>query len=171
MLVLTLGGSLLTGAVPACLLGGFRIVYQMVELVSVELRRACDLGRLDHRACNYHFDLRDFVGLAVRVMRVCHWRVGMVAALTIVRDRVRGAGEISARAFVRWRPDPDGLGLCPICQDGYELGGYGVLRCGHIMHLHCRLEYEAYERGRATYRLPRCSICAAPFEGFGCICL
>ena len=51
------------------------------------------------------------------------------------------------------------------------MGGYGVLRCRHIMHLHCRLEYEAYERGRAPFRLPRCSICAAPFKGFGCICL
>ena len=95
----------------------------------------------------------------------------MVDALAIVRERVRLAGEISARAFVRWRPDPNGMGLCPICQEGYKLGGYGVLCCGHIIHLHCRLEYEAYERGRAPYRLPRCSICAAPFEGFGCICL
>jgi hypothetical protein len=63
------------------------------------------------------------------------------------------------------------MGLCPICQDGFELGGYGVLRWGHVMHLHCRLEYEAYEHGRAPHRLLRCSICAAPFEGFQCICL
>ena len=104
-------------------------------------------------------------------MRVCHRRVGPVDALTIVRERVRRAGEISGRAFVRWRPDPKVLGLCPICQYGYKLGGYGVLLCGHIMHLHCRLEYEAHERGRAPNRVPRCTICAAPFEGFRYICL
>ena len=84
---------------------------------------------------------------------------------------MRLAGEISARAFVRWRPEPDGLGLCSICQEGYDLGGYGVLCCGHIMHLQCWFEYEAHERGQAPNRVPRCSICAAPFEGFGYICL
>ena len=95
----------------------------------------------------------------------------MVDALAIVRDRVRDAERMSVRAFVRWRPDPDGLGLCPICQNGYELGGYGVLLCGHVMHLHCRLEYEAYERGRAPNRVPRCTLCGAPFEEFGYICM
>ena len=67
----------------------------------------------------------------------------MVDALTIVRDRVRDAEQTLVHAFVRWHPDPDGLGLCPICQDGYELGGYGVIFCGHVMHLLCRLECEA----------------------------
>jgi hypothetical protein len=171
MLVLTSGGSLLTGALSARQLGGFRIVQQLMGLIGAELRTACDLGHLNHRLCPYHHDLRDFVGLAVRVMRVCHRRVGPVDALTIVRERVRRAGEISGRAFVRWRPDPEVLGLCPICQDGYELGGYGVLLCGHIMHLHCRLEYEAYERGRAPNRVPSCTLCGAPFEGFGSICM
>ena len=90
----------------------------------------------------------------------------MVDALATVSERVRIAGELSARAFVRWVPDPYRMGLCPICQDGYELGGYGVLHCGHIMLLQCRLEYEAYERGRAPHRLPECSICRARFEGF-----
>ena len=90
-------------------------------------------------------------------------------ALAIVRERVRMAGELSARAFVRWCPDPDGVGLCPTCQDGYELCGYGVLQCSHIMHLHCQLEYEVYECGRAPHRLPECSICKARFEGFVCI--
>ena len=70
MLVLTLGGSLLTGGLLAHMLGGFRIVYQMMRLVSVELRRACKYGHLNNRFCPYHYDLRDFVGLAVRVMRV-----------------------------------------------------------------------------------------------------
>ena len=78
---------------------------------------------------------------------------------------------MSGRAFVRICSDPEGLGLCPICQEGYELGGYGVLLCGHIMHLHCRLEYEAYESGWAPNRVPRCTICGAQFEGFGYICL
>ena len=59
----------------------------------------------------------------------------MVAALAIVRERVREAGEILARAFELWRSDHNGMGLCPICQEGYELGGYGVLLCGHIRHL------------------------------------
>jgi hypothetical protein len=141
----------------------------MMGLIGDELDRACGVGHLDHHYCPYHFDLQDFVGLAVRVMRVCHRRVGRVDALTIVRERVRMAGESSARAFVSWRPDPDGMGCCPICQEGFELGGYGVLLCGHIMHRHCRLEYEAYERGRAPHRLPECSICRARFEGFVCI--
>ena len=169
MLVLTSGGSFLTGGVLACKLGGFWIAYQMMGLVGVELHRACGRGHLDHRYCPYHYNLQDFMGLAVRVMRVCRRQVGMVDALAIVWERVRLDGEILARAFVHWRPDPDGMGLCPICQECYELGGYGVLCCGHIMHLHFRLEYEAYEPGRAPYRLPKCSICTAPFEGFECI--
>ena len=152
MLVLTSGGSLLTGALLARQLFFFQIVEHMMGLIGAELRSACDLGRLDHRLCPYHHDLQDFVGLAVRLMRVCHWQVGPVDALTIVRERVRRAGDISGRAFVRGRADPDVLGVCPICQDGYKLGGYGGFLCGHIMHLHCRLEYEAYERGHAPYR-------------------
>ena len=35
--------------------------------------------------------------------------------------------------------DFDKLGLCPIFQDGFELGRYGVLACRHIMHLDCRV--------------------------------
>ena len=109
------------------------------------------------------------MGLAVRVMQVCHRRVVMIDGLTIVRARVWTAYESSSRAFVRWHPDLDGLGCCPICQDGYELGGYGVLSCGHILHRQCRLEYEAYERGRAPHRAPECPMCLAQFEGFVCI--
>ena len=171
MLVLTSSGSLVTGPLSVRQLGGFRIVQQLMGLIGREFRTACKLGHLYHRFCPYHDDLRDFVGLAVRVMRVCHRRVGPVDALTIVRDRVREAGEISGRAFVRVRADPDALGVCPICQDGYELGGYGGFLCGHTMHLHCRLEYEAYERGHAPYRGPRCPLCGTPFEGFRYICM
>ena len=83
----------------------------MMGLIGIELDHACGLGHLDHQYCPYHYNLRELVGLAVRVMRVCQWQVGMVDALAIVRERVREAGEILARAFVRWRPDPDGMGL------------------------------------------------------------
>ena len=85
-------------------------------------------------------------------------------ALTVVRERVSYAVAASSRAFITF--DPDGMGVCPVCQEGFELGGYGVLLCGHVMHRQCRLEYEAFERGRAPRRLPECSICRAPFEGF-----
>ena len=71
MLVLTLGGFLLTGGVSARRLGGFWIVYQMMELIGDELTCACGFGHLDNRSCPYHYDLRGYVELAVRVMRVC----------------------------------------------------------------------------------------------------
>ena len=141
MLVLTSGGFLLTGDVLARRLGGFRIVYQMMGLIGAKLTCACGLGKLDHRSCPYHYDLREYVCLAVHVMRVCRRRVGRVDALATVSERVMMVGGLSARAFVRWCPDPDGMGLCPIFQDGYNLSGYSVLHCGHVMHLHCRLEY------------------------------
>jgi len=161
----------MTGGVSTRRLGGFWIVYQMMGLIGVELTRSCGLGHLNNRSCLYHYNLQDYVGLAVRLMRVCWQRVGLVDALATVSERVRIAGEVLARAFVRWVPDPDGMGLCHICQDGYELGWYGVLHCGHIMHLHFRLEYEAYEHGWAPHRLPECSVCKARFEGFVCICV
>ena len=110
----------------------------MMGLIGIELERACNIGHLNHQYCPYHYDLWDFVGLAVCVMHVCQRRVGMVDALAFFRERVREAGEISARAFERCRPNLNEMGLCPICQEGYKLGGYGVLSCGHIMHLHCR---------------------------------
>ena len=138
MLGLTSGGFLLTGDVLACRLGGFRIVYQMMGLVGAELTCACGLGHLDQRSFPYHYDLRDYVYLAVRVMRVCRRQVGRVDALATVSERVTLVETLLARAFVRGYRDPDEMGLCPICQDGYKLGGYGVLQCGHIMHLHCR---------------------------------
>ena len=90
-------------------------------------------------------------------------------ALATISERVTLVGALLACAFLHGFCDPDEMGLCPICQDGYKLGGYGVLHCSHVMHLHCRLKYEAYERGRAPHRLPECSICRAQFEGFVCI--
>jgi hypothetical protein len=167
MLVLTLGGVLRTGGVSANKLGGFRIVYQMMGLIGHELDRSRRVGHLDHRWCPFHYDLWGYVSLAARVMRVCCWRVGVADLLTVVRERVLYAGASTSRAFITF--DPDGMGICPICQEGFELGGYGVLRCGHVMHRQCRLEYEAFERDRAPQRLPECSICRAPFEGFVCI--
>ena len=101
MLVLTSGGFLRTGAVPARKLGGFRIVYQLMVMIADELDRACLIGHLEHRSCPYHQDLREYVGLAVRVMRVCRRRVGGVDALAIVREAVTMAGASSTRAFVR----------------------------------------------------------------------
>jgi hypothetical protein len=168
-LVLTSGGYLRTGAVDARSLGGFRIVYQLMVMIADELDRACLIGHLGHRSCPYHQDLRAYVGLAVRVMRVCRRRVGRLGALASVRRSVTRAGVSSARAFVRFRHDLETMGLCPICQEGFELGGYGVIRCAHLMHRRCRVEYKAYERFRAPHRLPECSICRAPFEGFLCI--
>jgi hypothetical protein len=46
MLVLMSGGSFLTGAMSARRLGGFRIVEQLMWLISTELQSACDFGRL-----------------------------------------------------------------------------------------------------------------------------
>ena len=53
----------------------------------------------------------------------------------------------------------------------FDLGGYGVLACGHIMHLDCWITYEAYEQGWVPNRLLECPICQARFEGFVCICV
>jgi len=53
MLVLTSGGFLVTGGVPARRLEGFWIVYQMMGLISSELSRACGLGLLDQRSCPF----------------------------------------------------------------------------------------------------------------------
>ena len=92
-------------------------------LVGVELTHACGLGHLDQRSCPYHYNLRDYVGLEVRVMRVCQRRVGRVDALATVSEKVTLVGALSARAFVHGYCDPDEMGLFPICQDGYELGG------------------------------------------------
>jgi hypothetical protein len=48
MLVLTSGGILRTGGVPAHELGGFRIIYQMMGLIGHELDRSRRVGHLDH---------------------------------------------------------------------------------------------------------------------------
>ena len=93
-----------------------------------------------------------------------------VGALTYVSRSVERAATSMHKFFVRGFQDFDEMRLCPICQDGFELGRYGVLACRHIMHLDCRVLYEAYERGcQAPQRLPECSICNARFWGFVCI--
>ena len=99
-----------------------------------------------------------------------HVPVGSSAdALTCVSGAVGGAAGSSAGVFVRGFHDK--MGLCPICQEGFDLGGYGVLSCSHIMHLDCRNSYEAHERGRAPNRRPECHIFQSMFEGFVCICV
>ena len=70
-----------------------------------------------------------------------------MGALTYVGRLVERAAMSAAHAFVRGFHDLNKMGLCPICQDGFKLGRYGVLVCGCIMHLDCRVLYEAYERG------------------------
>ena len=47
-----------------------------MDLIEAEFARAWDLGHLDARVCLYHYDLRNHVGLAVRVMRVCWQQLG-----------------------------------------------------------------------------------------------
>ena len=54
-------------------------------------------------------------------------------ALSTVSERVTLVGALLAHAFVRGYHDPDEMGLCPICQDDCELGGNGVLQCGHVI--------------------------------------
>ena len=78
----------------------------------------------------------------------------------------------AALAFVRGFLNLDKLGLCPIFQDGFEFGRYGVLVRGYITHLDCQVSYEAYERCRqAPHRLPECSICSARCWVFVCNCV
>ena len=93
-------------------------------------------------------------------------------ALTYVSHSVGRAATSSALTFVRGFQDFDEMGLCPIFQDGFEFGRYGVLACGHIMHLDCWVLNEAYECCRqAPHRLPECSVCSARFWGLVCICV
>ena len=61
------------------------------------------------------------------------------------------ARSLAALAFVHGFRNPNEMGLCQIFQDGYELGGYGVLSCSHIMNMDCRFTYEASERRRAPH--------------------
>ena len=81
------------------------------------------------------------------------------------------AAAFSARVFVRGFHDLDKMGLCPIFQEGFGWHGYGVLACSHIMHLDCRVLYEAYEWDWALNSLMECPICRARFQGFVCICV
>ncbi len=85
-------------------------------------------------------------------------------ALTYASHLVDWAATSSAQKFVCGFQEFDKMGLCLICQYGFELERYGVLACRHIMHLDCRVLYEAYERGcQASHCLPECSICNARF--------
>ena len=93
-------------------------------------------------------------------------------ALTYVSHSVERVATSSAQTFVRGFRDFDEMGLCPICQDGFEFGRYGVLACGHIMHIDFWVLYEAYERGRrhltAYQSVPFAML---GFGGCGCICV
>ena len=73
----------------------------MLDLINVEFTCAWDLGHLDDRFCPYHYDLREYVGLAVRVMRVCQQQLGGSDTLSFVSGAVEGAAALSARVFVR----------------------------------------------------------------------
>jgi hypothetical protein len=77
ILVLTLGGLLLTVMNQAKDRGPFRIVRRMMDVNGAELTRASDVGRLDVSFLPYHCNLCEYVGLAVHVMRVCRGRLGM----------------------------------------------------------------------------------------------
>ena len=81
----------------------------------------------------------------------------MLGALTFVGRAVERAAALSARVFVRGFQGE--MRLCPIFQEGYESGGYGVLACSHITHLDCQMSYEAYEQGWAPNRRPGCPAC------------
>ena len=97
--------------------------------------------------------------------------IGGAGVLAYVSGAVEKAAASSTHVFVCGFHGK--MGLCPICQDGFnlDLGGYGVLACRHFMHLDCQNSYEAYERGRAPNRLLECPICQARFQGFVCICV
>ena len=143
----------------------------MMDLIGAKFACAWELGNLDNRFCPYHYDLRNYVGLAVRVMRVCWRRLGGAQALTYVGGLVERAAVSSALVFVRGFRDLEEMGLCPICQEGFGFHGYCVCACCHIMHLDCRSSYEAHEHGRAPNQRPGCPVCWAEFDGFVCICV
>jgi hypothetical protein len=109
----------------------------MMDLIGAKVTCASDVGQLDARFLPYHYDLREYVRLAVHVMRVCP---GILTRWDFAR-------------FVRMAS---------------ELCRYGVLACGHVMHLDYRALYEAYEHDRrhlTAYHSPECSICNVRFWG------
>ena len=71
LLVLTLGRVLLLAGEPACRLGASQIVKRMMDLIDAKFTQARLLGHMDDRSCLYHYNFHFYVGLAVRVMRVC----------------------------------------------------------------------------------------------------
>ena len=66
-----LGFLLLTGDELGHRLGAFQIVCWMMDLICAELTCASNVGQLDARFLPYHCELREYVRLAVHVMRVC----------------------------------------------------------------------------------------------------
>ena len=167
LLVLTLGGVLLAEDRPGQKLGVSQIICRMLDLINIEFTHAGLLCHMYARFCPYHRDLQHYLDLAVQVMRVCRWRLGVAGALTFVGRAVERAATSSARVFVRGFQGK--MGLCSIFQEGFGLHGYGVFACSHIMHLDCQISYEAYERGQAPHRRPECPIFQAGFDGCQCI--
>jgi hypothetical protein len=76
MLVLTLGGVLLTARRPGHRLGVFQIVCRMMDLIHVEFTHSGSLSHMDNRCCPYHYDLCRYAGQAVHVLRVCRQQLG-----------------------------------------------------------------------------------------------
>ena len=70
--VLAAGGVLLTASRPGHRLEAFQNGGRMMDLIDSEFTRAGLLGHMDARFCLYQYDLCNYVGLAVRVMRMCH---------------------------------------------------------------------------------------------------
>ncbi len=70
------------------------------------------------RFCPYHCKLQHYVDLAVCVMKVCWRQLGVGCALTFVDRAVERAAALTACVFVCGVQGE--MGLCPICQEGYE---------------------------------------------------
>ena len=67
------------------------------------------------------------------IIAICVSRaIRNVGALTYVSCSVERAAMSAARAFVRGFRNLDKMGLCPICQDGFELGSM-VFLCAVIL--------------------------------------
>ena len=113
MLVIALGSVLTLPGRGGGKHGLFKIVSRMMDFVSAEFTHARQLGHVDLGNCPYHYDLRDYVGLALRVMRVCRRCLGGAVALTYVSSTVEQV--VAASACVSVRGFGGNTGLCPIC--------------------------------------------------------
>ena len=98
-------------------LGVFQVVHWMMDLIGAELTCASYAGRMGARFLPYHCNVREYLCLAVHVMRVCQGQLGNVDALTFVSRSVGRAAISGACAFVRGFCNLDKMGLCPIFQD------------------------------------------------------